>query len=78
MSTMTDFDLRLADHATRIARVNQQGWLQETFRPAGVAPAPRHATSLASIRQRMGLVVVRAGQRLQGTSTGRIADRAAV
>jgi hypothetical protein len=78
MTTMTAYDQRLADHLTRIARVNQQGWMRQASPLTRFAPTPRNATVLASIRQRIGVVIVRAGERLQGSSAGRVADRAAV
>ena len=78
MTTMTAYDQRLADHLTRTARINEQGWMRQASRPARVTPVSRNAAMLVAIRQRIGMVIVRAGERLQGTPLGRVADRAAV
>lgn len=44
MTTMTVFDLRVKDHITRTARVNQQGWILQATRSTGTASASRTTT----------------------------------
>ena len=78
MTTMTAFDLRVKDHLTRTARVNQQGWILQAPRFSGVTSTSKTTTVLAPIRQRIGVSMIRAGERLRGAPIGRVADHAAV
>jgi hypothetical protein len=77
MLTTTDFDLRLADHLARVARVNRKAWMREASAPAGLTRTRGISTLVASIRRRAGLAVVHAGEWLQGTPAGHAVDRAA-
>jgi hypothetical protein len=77
MFSITDLDQRLADHLERVASVDQEAWMREAPAPAGRRRPWAISTAVASLRQRAGLAVVRAGERLQGTPAGRAVDRAA-
>jgi hypothetical protein len=77
MNSATDFDLRLAEHMARVARVDRDAWMREASVSTGVGHTRGISTVVASIRQWVGVAVVRAGERLQGTPAGRAADRAA-
>jgi hypothetical protein len=78
MIPMTQFNQRLAEHTTRIDRVNQQGWIWQEMRTAGDAPVLRTTTGIAPIRRRIGVSIIRVGEWLRGAPTGHVADRAVV
>jgi hypothetical protein len=77
MIHMTDFDELMANHAAWVARVNHEGWKRQASATAEVTRTRGISTADASIRQRIGLAVVRAGERLQGAPAVRVVDPAA-
>lgn len=77
MTTMTAYDQRLAEHHTRVARVNQHAWKRPPSRPAGIRYRARPASFLVALRREVGMAIVQFGERLQGTPAGNVADRAA-
>jgi len=78
MIDATDLDQRLAEHLTRVARINREAWKQEASLPTGPTRTRGISFAVASLRQRAGVAIVHAGERLQGTPTGRAADPATV
>ena len=67
MINRTDLDLRYADHAARVARVNHKGWLREEAFPTGERRPRGMATAVELMQRQIGAALIRAGERLQGT-----------
>ena len=67
MIDRTDLDLRYADHAARVARVDREGWLREEALPTGARRPRGTATAVGPMRRQIGAALIRAGERLRGT-----------
>lgn len=79
MTPITAFNQLMAEHTTRIARVNKQGWMWQASQStgvAGVASASPIATMAESTRWRFGVAIVRVGEWLRGAPADSVADRA--
>jgi len=63
---LTDLDLRYADHAARVERVNGAGWMREGLVPTGGRRAGA-ATGAGQTRRHIGQGLVSIGEWLIGT-----------
>ena len=77
MIDRTDLDLRYADHAARVARVDREGWLREEALPIGERRPRGMAAAIELMRRQIGAALIRAGERLQGTLAAESARPAA-
>jgi hypothetical protein len=67
MFDLTDLDLRHADHAARVRRVDSEGWVHDGATPTGERRPRGTATATELMRRQIGAAVIRAGEWLQGT-----------
>jgi hypothetical protein len=75
--TLTDLDLRFADHAARVGWVERDGWTREVS--VTIRDHRTHELSpvIGSTRRYLGGALVRVGVRLQGPPVAHAADPAA-
>ncbi|MFL5762016.1 MAG: hypothetical protein ACJ789_20145 [Thermomicrobiales bacterium] len=77
MINLTNLDLVLMDHTTRVARVDREGWLREATAPTGSNRAPKLTTFVGSLRRHLGGALVGVGEHLRGTPAAHAAHPAA-
>ena len=78
MKSATMFELRVAEHEAQVTRVNQEAWMREPAVSGGGRRTQGTATVVTAIRQRVGVALVHASERVHGTAPGRAIDHAAV
>ena len=67
MFDLTDLDLRHADHAARVRRVDSEGWVHDGATPTGERRPRGTATATELMRRQIGAAMIRVGEWLQGT-----------
>lgn len=78
MINVTMYDLRVAEHEALVTRVNREAWKREPAVRGGVRRTQGIAIVVTAIRQRVGVALVHAGERVHGTAAGHAIDHAAV
>jgi len=74
MINRTEMEIRRADYAARVERVNREGWKWEASRSAGGGRSRRMPAAVGLVRRHLGGALVGAGERLRGTPAGLAAN----